>query len=198
MECPFEITDDDRENLSKVMDGFQRRKTPEDIFYCLCFSLNSPQTTFTANQKVMRQLRTRQLYSKNIPYRELFVIMRPLRFRRKADYLLEARRNFFRILTVVRGDCNVNYRRDWLVKHVKGLGMKTASMFLRDLGELDLAVIDTHILKFLKRPSPSNKKQYLELERIFRTESSAQDMTCAEFDTFLWMKYSGTSWDSVT
>ncbi len=36
--------------------------------------------------------------------------------------------------------------RDWLVENITGLGMKEASHFLRNVGYLDLAIIDKHIL----------------------------------------------------
>ena len=56
---------------------------------------------------------------------------------------------------------------EWLVKHVKGLGYKEASHFLRNIGySSELAILDRHVLKNLKkhgvisRIAPLTPKRY--------------------------------------
>ncbi|MFC1536780.1 DNA lyase [Pseudomonadota bacterium] len=64
--------------------------------------------------------------------------------------------------------------RDALVKLVPGLGMKQASMYLRNVSNsFELAVIDSHVLKYMdvldlvkKIPSTISKAQYLAKESV--------------------------------
>lgn len=190
------ITAADREALKKVFADFGRVKSDENIFYDLCFCICSPQTTFKSNHQVNDALYKRDFYNKDIPYDELRELVRPVRFLRKADYLIRAKSGFSCIvynMGLVAWPSTM--KREWLVKNVKGLGWKTASHFLRNLGNEDMAIIDTHILKFLQAPQPTGKKQYLMLEKIFQQESKNRGLTPAEFDAFLWKTYSGTPWE---
>lgn len=84
---------------------------------------------------------------------------------------------------------------------VFGIGPKTARFFLlHTRPNQSLAVLDTHILKYLKDKglnvpdnTPSNKKKYEELEKqfIFFAHSDFPHMNLADIDLMLWMKYSG-------
>ena len=64
--------------------------------------------------------------------------------------------------------------RAWLVREVKGLGWKEASHFLRNIGFRDLAILDRHILRNLRRhgvirtiPASLPEKRYLAIEGRF-------------------------------
>ncbi len=183
----LKISKEDRKQLKRVLSGLGRRKTKETIFYDLCFCLMAPQTTFKSNIKVIKELRKRKFYTHDVI--SLPQICKPVRFyNNKARYLREAKKNFEEILSVVKKtddeDCGYS-KREWLVKNVKGLGMKAASHFLRNLGYDALAIIDTHIIKFMsKQPlfDPIlackipcvrihlNEEQQAELEKEFRKE----------------------------
>ena len=85
------------------------------------------------------------------------------------------------------------FKRNWLVQNVKGLGMKTATHLLRNLGGADdMVMIDTHILKYLK--VKEKNWNYRELEKRFRKRAKRYGITMAELDTIVWKKYSGTDW----
>lgn len=65
----------------------------------------------------------------------------------RARYIAKARERLDSILRVVRdADLNCKEKREWLAKNVKGLGLKEASHFLRNIGCLDVAIIDFHII----------------------------------------------------
>lgn len=76
-----------------------------------------------------------------------------------------------------------------------GIGKKTSRYFiLYTQNRNDIAVLDTHILKFLKRkgynvPSqtPSSEKKYKEIENIFLNESLKYDMNISELDLNIWL-----------
>jgi len=83
--------------------------------------------------------------------------------------------------------------REWLVEHIKGIGYKEASHFLRNVGYDDLAIIDRHILKvlyennYLKEiPKTITKKKYLEIENALAKLAKQLKMTQAELDLYLW------------
>ncbi|MGM5483068.1 MAG: N-glycosylase/DNA lyase, partial [Nanobdellota archaeon] len=91
----------------------------------------------------------------------------------KANYIVQARQYMdikYRINSLVEKS-GEKKARDWLVKSVKGLGLKEASHFLRNVGFSKLAIIDRHIINVLleyslieKKPKYINKANYLEIE----------------------------------
>ncbi|MBT7102286.1 N-glycosylase/DNA lyase [archaeon] len=81
--------------------------------------------------------------------------------------------------------------RDWLVKNVKGLGMKESSHFLRNAGFDDVAIVDFHIVDLLVREGliekgVLNKKRYLEIEGVLRDLGKRVGLSLGELDLYLW------------
>jgi len=87
--------------------------------------------------------------------------------------------------------------RDWLVENVKGLGMKEASHFLRNVGFGDVAIIDFHIVDLLvdegilERPKGMNTRRYLEIEDLLREIAKRVGMSLGELDLYLWYLETG-------
>lgn len=91
--------------------------------------------------------------------------------------------------------------------NVHGVGQKTARFFLlHTRPDCQCAVLDTHILKWLRenqesdafkngvpQSTPTNVKQYLALEKqfLFLARINFPFMSIADIDLTLWMKYSG-------
>lgn len=193
----MKITKEDREGLKKVFKDFGRKKLDEDIFYDLCFCILAPQTTFKSNTRVTNSLIKLDFYRKGYDREFLEEVVKPARFyRNKTKYLLEAKKDIERILWFLESDREDILKRDFLVKHVKGLGMKTASHFLRNLGNIDLAIIDTHIIKFMACDHPKNRKGYLKIEKRFQERAKELNLTPAELDALVWKKYSNTAWEA--
>lgn len=88
--------------------------------------------------------------------------------------------------------------RDWLIKNIKGLGMKESSHFLRNIGFEDVAIIDFHIVDLLKREKliedfkNLNKKKYLEIEEILRKLAKKVNLSLGKLDLYLWYIETGT------
>lgn len=88
-------------------------------------------------------------------------------------------------------------RRDWLVNNIKGLGMKEASHFLRNIGYKNLAIIDFHIVDLLvkegliEKPKNLSAKKYLEIESLLEKISKKTGLSLGELDLYLWYEETG-------
>ncbi len=111
--------------------------------------------------------------------------------------------NYTRITRFIVESLDLDLRtasKDQLMK-VFGVGPKTVRMFLlHTRPNVECAVLDTHILKYLAEkkqcvPSqtPSSLKQYDELEKdfLYYAKVDFPFMSIADIDLMLWMKYSG-------
>lgn len=81
---------------------------------------------------------------------------------------------------------------------IYGVNFKTANFFILHSREnADVAVIDTHVLKFLRhrghpgipKTVPQNRR-YFEIEALMKAEARKSDLTFAEFDLAVWNHYS--------
>lgn len=115
----------------------------------------------------------------------------------RADYIYEARSCEKDLFSAVG---NGKERRDKLVREIKGIGMKEASHFLRNIGFKDVAIIDFHIIDILNREGlikfdrgkeSLTKKKYLEIERILEGVAEKTNLNLAELDLYLWYMETG-------
>lgn len=86
--------------------------------------------------------------------------------------------------------------REQLVKEIAGLGPKQASMFLRNIGRCyDLAILDTHVLKFmdlksllcLKKAKINTVKNYETTEKIVVSYAKKLGYPVGYMDWALWI-----------
>jgi N-glycosylase/DNA lyase len=91
-------------------------------------------------------------------------------------------------------------RREKLVSEIKGLGMKEASHFLRNIGFKDVAIVDFHIIDLLKKEGlvefdrfsqSLTKKRYIEIEKTLERLAHSVEMNLAELDLYLWYLETG-------
>lgn len=87
------------------------------------------------------------------------------------------------------------------LEQVYGIGMKTSRFFVLHTQDwASCAVLDTHILKFMKEKypeldvpdkTPTNPKKYRELEEVFIEYCKSKNLYPALVDLELWRHYSG-------
>jgi N-glycosylase/DNA lyase len=83
--------------------------------------------------------------------------------------------------------------REKITQLFPGLGLKQASMFLRDIGYSDrLCIIDTHMLWYCSCMGhsysvPVTNKQYAEIERFLLRQSDELGVCANVFDTAVWV-----------
>lgn len=170
------------------------------LFYQIVFCLLTPAGNAKQTDKVIQKLHEIDYFNKAIDDITLYSCIRPyVRFpRQKAIRLHSFKRsakNFIKGLRAVIGtQTNSFMLRDYLILRVKGFGYKAASHFLRNLGIQNLAIIDTHVLKYRSSFMPKDKqyyepsspKRYLEIEKYF-TEWAIKEfnLSPAHLDWFL-------------
>ena len=90
--------------------------------------------------------------------------------------------------------------RDWFVENIKGLGYKESSHFLRNIGlGSDIAILDRHILKNLKKygviekvpDSVGSRKVYMDIEDKMRFFSKSIGIPLDELDLLFWSLQTG-------
>lgn len=114
----------------------------------------------------------------------------------RTQYILKAQKYKTQLRSILRNYEAVK-RRNWFVDHIKGLGMKEASHFLRNIGYTDYAIIDTHIIRLLqqyqiiKKPKTITKKTYLHIEQLLDEIAQQTRLNLAALDLYLWYMQTG-------
>jgi len=88
--------------------------------------------------------------------------------------------------------------REWLAEHVKGFGYKEASHFLRNVGYVNVAILDRHVLRVLAEhglidevPKTLTKRRYLEIEKRLEGLAQTLGLSLGELDLYLWQMKTG-------
>ncbi len=115
---------------------------------------------------------------------------------KRAEFIVENRRLIGRLRRIT--SLPLIEARKELVKEAKGIGWKEASHFLRNVGILETAILDRHILRVLKDvdlidkiPDSWTEKRYLYIEERFKELSFAFNKLPGETDLYIWYLIKG-------
>lgn len=190
------------ETIRRRLDEFRRVPPTEylhELFYCIL----TPQSRALHAERAIAELRS--LGFPDHPVDPTPVLRDPrhyIRFHnqkaRRLVAIAERRDEIVGVLT--EGAGNSRGTREWFVANVNGLGWKEASHFLRNIGHLDLAIIDRHIVKHLLRcgaidtapKSLGSRRTYLDLEVRFRALAEAVGLHLQELDLLFWSYEEGS------
>jgi len=173
-----------------------RKKPSKELFKELCFCL------LTANYSAEGAIRIQQKLGdgfSSLPCRKLARELKKLHYRfpnTRARYICGARAHGG-FLKKIFGFPSGKDAREWLVKNIKGLGYKEASHFLRNVGFIDVAIIDFHIIDLLvregeiRKPRSLTRGRYLAIERKLETIARETGLNLAELDLYLWYMETG-------
>ncbi|MBI5332105.1 MAG: DNA lyase [Candidatus Aenigmarchaeota archaeon] len=169
------------------------------VFFELMFCIAVPQSKAPICRTRLEELaKTGKLHTAN--EKELSMLLKGIRFpNNKAGFIITARTVFDNIYTRINTDSAANNSslRTWLAANVKGIGMKEASHFLRNIGlGEELAILDIHILRTMKELGLIDNmkltpKRYIEYEKIFQKYAQQLGLKPAELDISIWLMKSG-------
>ncbi|MBI2619097.1 MAG: DNA lyase [Ignavibacteriales bacterium] len=177
------------------------RVPPQDYFYELVYCLLTPQSSAERAEMVVAALREQHFAELGgDPEPILRMPAHYIRFHRtKARHLVRAREEFSEISAELKNGSPAPDLREWLTRHVMGLGYKEATHFLRNIGRNGgLAILDRHILRNLKRfgvirtvPPALSRKRYLKLEQSFQKFAGRIGIPLDELDLLFWSMETG-------
>ena len=180
-----------------------RNSTENDIFTELAFCLLTPQSKAKSADKAIRELLAKDLlFSDNAE--AIADVLNIVRFKNhKARYIIEARHQFstengIEIKKYINENEIIN-TRNYFFKNVKGIGLKEASHFLRNIGFGEhLAILDRHILKNLKNcgvidevPQSLPPKVYFAIEDKLLSFANSIGIPPDHLDFVFWYKEAG-------
>ncbi len=171
-------------------------------FYELAFCILTPQSSAAnADATIAELTRDRFLEFGFDPTSYLRDPKHYIRFHNvKARRLLSIRDKFYEILPALQNSSlKPEEKREIVLEHVQGLGMKEASHFLRNIGVRGLAILDRHIFKHLLRlkvireipQSGPTKKKYLEIEQRWKNYAAKVGISIDELDLLFWSMETG-------
>jgi len=186
-------------NYKKVWEG-----TEKEIFAEMAFCILTPQSKAKNAWQAIINLVENGLLYKGKP-EEIVEFLNIVRFKNnKSRYLVELRE-----LMTIDGKLqpkkilsklgNTFEKRKWILKNVKGMGLKEANHVLRNLGfGENIAILDRHILRNLKTlnvineiPKTITEKKYYEIEEKMQEYSEFSKIKMDELDLVLWYKEAG-------
>ncbi len=183
--------------IKKRLKEFEELKKgkKELLFIELCFCLCTPLSKAERVIKVVNQ-ENKNLLLEGSKEKIAKALKGYARFHNnKAKYIVEARKKIH-ILKKLPQDSQE--AREFLLKNFKGLGLKEAAHFLRNIGYKDVAILDGHIINCLCElgaiscsSRPSSRKQYEELAKKFKEFSKKVNIPLDELDLLFWSSKTG-------
>jgi N-glycosylase/DNA lyase len=172
----------------------------EEHFYELAYCLLTPQSSAANAALAIHELREAACFDR--PGEAALVLQRKAHYIRfhntKARRLAEAWIQYPTVAAKLAENRPAEELRQWLVMNVKGIGWKEASHFLRNIGYRDLAILDRHILKNLKKhgiirsmPKTLTPKRYITIETNFAKFAREIGITIDELDLLFWSRETG-------
>lgn len=175
------------------------RDDVQRLFSELCFCICTPQTRARAAHRAVKRLEESQLlWHGDKSQISQLLASEGVRFPNvKAGYIVASRARASSLPTYVRAGDGKSIRKT-LMSCFPGLGMKEASHFLRNIGFIDVAILDRHVLRWMvrvgviKRPPRSlTARRYMILERKFYRLSEIAGIPPAALDLVMWSAETG-------
>ena len=195
-----------KEDAKKAIKGYKKawKGSEREVFAEMSFCILTPQSKARNAWKAITDLIENNLLYTGTP-EEIAEFLNIVRFKNnKSRYLVELR-NLMTVdgklqpKKILSEQGDVFQKRAWILKNVKGMGLKEANHVLRNLGfGENIAILDRHILRNLAElkvidevPKSVNEKKYYEIEEKMREYSKFSGINMDELDLVLWYKEAG-------
>ena len=195
-----------KKGIEKAIKGYKKawEGTEKEVFAEMAFCILTPQSKAKNAWQAISNLVENGLLYEGEP-EEIVDFLNIVRFKNnKSQYLVELRELMTKdgklqpkkILSEI-GD--TFEKRKWILKNIKGMGLKEANHVLRNLGfGENIAILDRHVLRNLKAlnvideiPKTVTEKKYYEIEEKMREYSEFSKIKMDELDLVLWYKEAG-------
>ncbi|WP_304178491.1 N-glycosylase/DNA lyase [Leptotrichia trevisanii] len=195
-----------KKGIEKAIKGYKKawKGTEKEVFAEMAFCILTPQSKAKNAWQAISNLVENGLLYEGEP-EEIVDFLNIVRFKNnKSRYLVELRELMTKdgklqpkkILSEI-GD--TFEKRKWILKNIKGMGLKEANHVLRNLGfGENIAILDRHVLRNLKAlnvideiPKTVTEKKYYEIEEKMRKYSEFSKIKMDELDLVLWYKEAG-------
>ena len=170
-----------------------------EIFKELCFCLLTANFSAQGGIKIQKEINNGFLTLSEIDLAKKLSELGHRFPNARAKYIFLAREKINGLKKILESDESNLKKREEIVKNIKGLGMKEASHFLRNIGYKNLAIIDFHIVDLLVKHNliekPNSKfltpKKYLEIENLLKQLAQKTNLNLGELDLYLWYQETG-------
>ncbi|MBU2612349.1 MAG: N-glycosylase/DNA lyase [Nanoarchaeota archaeon] len=172
---------------------------PDEIFKELCFCLMTANFSATGGIKIQKEIDDGFLHLNEENLSQKLSELGHRFPNARAKYVVQSRNKKDELIKLLNEMGDELVLREWIVKNIKGLGMKESSHFLRNIGFKNLAIIDFHIIDLLANhgliEKPKNKsltpKKYIEIENVLHEISKKSGLSLGELDLYLWYLETG-------
>ena len=174
-----------------------------EILYELVFCILTPQSKPDLCWEAVQRLKDNDFLSMNSD-KEILEHLYGVRFKYKKSEFVREARDFCLCLNkglkqTLSAQGDIYTARQWLVNHIKGIGIKEAGHFLRNIGRgEELAILDRHVLRFLlsaevitQIPSSLSNSRYLEIEKKMQTYAKQIEIGMGPLDFLLFYRATG-------
>lgn len=173
---------------------------PTEYFYELCYCICTPQSKAVHAFQCVEKLRNGNFREQ--AFDPTPILRNPnhyIRFHNmKAISLQQLRISFNKIQETLASTVTPEEKRTWLARNIRGIGMKEASHFLRNIGYRNVAIIDRHILHHLHKCGvieettfPGSVKKYLHIEQLWKQFADDICIPLDELDLLFWSLQTG-------
>ena len=200
------IYKDIKKDVEKAIKGYKKawKGSEREVFAEVAFCILTPQSKAkNAWQAITVLVENGLLFSGEAE--EIAEHLNIVRFKNnKSRYLVELRELMtedgeLQPRKILSRQGNTFEKREWILKNIKGMGMKEANHVLRNLGfGEEIAILDRHILRNLAElnvidevPKSMTVKKYYEIEEKMKEYSEFSGIGMDALDLVLWYKEVG-------
>ncbi|MCX8194492.1 MAG: N-glycosylase/DNA lyase [Candidatus Micrarchaeota archaeon] len=195
-----------REEIEKRVGEFSKKRqaSGRELFEELAFCLLTPQSkALSCHEAVCDLKKSGLLFAGSAKQIERALKGKARFHKKKARYILLARKQFeedgFEALKRLTFSGSEIEARERLINKIKGLGLKEASHYLRNVGRgSSLAILDRHVMKNLNRwgairkiPRSMTRRNYLQIEKKMALFCKRNRIPMAHLDLFFWSEETG-------
>jgi len=192
----YQEYNESKQEIKSRLQDFKKVKG-DNIFYELCFCTLTPQSSGFRADECVQDLKKLDFLNRKINPKP--ILKKKIRFHnKKTKYLLGLKQKYPLIIKKLKQEKSIDKLKIWLLENIKGFGYKEINHALRNLGYENLAILDRHILKNLKKynvikeiPKSLTEKKYLEIEKKFKEFSKKVNIPIDELDLLFWAQETG-------